>query len=157
MADSPAHTPAERLLSDSLIDEAGLHRPLSQRTLNRQRSVEAYLRGEMLPRYIVRAKQIEQARRRHEEALAAEYRALRTECGGDGAAFAWAWTERARRWDFADVNDLVDEHNEWYPVERNLAMDPRTRDYVRIGGRSYRKEPLGPAWVLRRFPAWLRP
>jgi hypothetical protein len=31
-------------------------------------------------------------------------------------------------------------------------MDPRTRDYVPIHGRSYRKVPLGPDWVLEHFP-----
>jgi hypothetical protein len=31
-------------------------------------------------------------------------------------------------------------------------MDPRTRDYVKIGGRSYRREPLDAAWILSRFP-----
>ena len=32
-------------------------------------------------------------------------------------------------------------------------MDPRTRDYVRIRGRSYRREEIGPDWALERFPA----
>jgi hypothetical protein len=34
-------------------------------------------------------------------------------------------------------------------------MDPRTRDYVRIAGRSYRRPVLGPDWVLEHFPARL--
>jgi hypothetical protein len=45
------------------------------------------------------------------------------------------------------------ESDEWYPIESSLPMDPRTRDYVRIRGRSYRCEELGPEWVLRHFPA----
>ena len=32
-------------------------------------------------------------------------------------------------------------------------MDLRTRDYVLINGRSYRRPELGPAWVLEHFPA----
>ena len=32
-------------------------------------------------------------------------------------------------------------------------MDPRTRDFVKVGGRSYRREPLDAAWILERFPA----
>ena len=32
-------------------------------------------------------------------------------------------------------------------------MDPRSRDFVKVGGRAYRREPLDAAWVLRRFPA----
>jgi hypothetical protein len=32
-------------------------------------------------------------------------------------------------------------------------MDPRTRDFVRINGRSYLREPLDARWILDRFPA----
>ena len=32
-------------------------------------------------------------------------------------------------------------------------MDLRTRDYVLINGRSYRRPLLGPQWVLEQFPA----
>jgi hypothetical protein len=32
-------------------------------------------------------------------------------------------------------------------------MDPKTRDYVKVGGRSYRRRPLDAAWILDRFPA----
>ncbi len=32
----------------------------------------------------------------------------------------------------------------------------RTRDYVLVGGRNYRREPLSSEWVLRQFPARLR-
>jgi hypothetical protein len=63
------------------------------------------------------------------------------------------WLEIAQRWDFAAVNELIREHNEWYPVERDLPMNPRTKDYVLVNGHSYRREELGPAWILARFPA----
>jgi hypothetical protein len=71
------------------------------------------------------------------------------ENGGDAAA----WRKLAARWDFGEVNDLIERHNRWYPVEARLAMDPRSRDFVKIGGRDYRREPLDAGWVLRRFPA----
>ena len=32
-------------------------------------------------------------------------------------------------------------------------MNPRTGDFVLVGGRPYRREPLDAAWVLRHFPA----
>jgi hypothetical protein len=32
-------------------------------------------------------------------------------------------------------------------------MDPRTRDFVQVGGKSYRREPLDATWILERFPA----
>ena len=32
-------------------------------------------------------------------------------------------------------------------------MDPRTRDFVKVGGRDYRVEPLDAEWILEQFPA----
>ena len=48
---------------------------------------------------------------------------------------------------------LIAQHNDWYPVERDLPLNPRTGDYVRVGGRSYRRPVLGAEWVLEHFPA----
>ena len=31
-------------------------------------------------------------------------------------------------------------------------MDPRSRDFVKVGGRPYRRALLDAAWVLDRFP-----
>jgi hypothetical protein len=55
--------------------------------------------------------------------------------------------------DFRDINALIAEHNEWYPVERDLPMNPRTGDYVLVNGKDYRREPLTVDVVLARFPA----
>jgi hypothetical protein len=63
------------------------------------------------------------------------------------------WLRVAARWDFDDVNDLIERHNRWYPIEARLPMDPRSRDFVKIGGRDYRRTPLDAAWILERFPA----
>jgi hypothetical protein len=63
------------------------------------------------------------------------------------------WRGIAERWDFGEVNDLIERHNRWYPVEARLAMNPRTRDFVKVGGRDYRREPLDAAWILEQFPA----
>ena len=71
----------------------------------------------------------------------------------DPAEFAAAWRELAGNWSFARVNELIDRHNRNFPAEAQLAMDPRTRDFVRINGRSYLREPLDERWVLSRFPA----
>ena len=58
----------------------------------------------------------------------------------------------ATRWPFAETNELIERHNEWYPIERRLPVNPRTGEYVLIAGRSYRREPLTPAWALGLFP-----
>lgn len=63
------------------------------------------------------------------------------------------WRAVAAGWNFAAVNELIERHNRYYPIEARLAMDPRSRDFVEVGGRSYRREPLDAAWVLERFPA----
>jgi hypothetical protein len=137
-------TPAEQLIERSRIDDAGVGDPLSERARQRQRSIEAYLRGEALPRYMERAAEIDRAIRRHHEALQRAY-----ERPGARAR----WSEIASSWDFEELNALIREHNEWYPVERDLPMNPRTKDYVLVNGDSYRREELGPGWILERFPA----
>ena len=71
----------------------------------------------------------------------------------DPAEFAAAWRELAGSWSFAQVNELIERHNRNFPAEARLAMDPRTRDFVRINGRSYLREPLDARWILDRFPA----
>jgi hypothetical protein len=64
-----------------------------------------------------------------------------------------AWRRVVEAWDFGEVNELIEKHNRWYPIEARLAMDPRSRDFVKVGGRPYTREPLDAAWVLARFPA----
>jgi len=51
-----------------------------------------------------------------------------------------------------EINDLIDRHNRWYPIESNLPMDPRTGDYALVNGRDYRLPPLDADWVLERYP-----
>jgi hypothetical protein len=149
---SHEQSPAERLIERSRIDETGVGEPLSERARQRQRSIESYLRGETLPRYMQRLAEIDKAIRRHEHDLRRAYWELRGTID-DPQALAARWTAIARAWDFGELNELIREHNEWYPVERDLPMNPRTRDYVLVNGRSYRREELTPAWILERFPA----
>src|SRR3954447_8085141 len=146
-------TPVERHVKRAMIDEEGGYgKPLSRRQRKTRRTLEAYLRAGVVPRYMQRLREIEQERRRHAARLEWVYRELRERYAGDPDGFARQWTERARTWDFRAFNQLVHEHNEWYPIERQLPMDPRTRDYVKIRGRSYRRDELGADWVLDRFP-----
>jgi hypothetical protein len=99
-----------------------------------------------------RARDIERGIRTELIRIERAYAALQEECGTDARQFARRWRARARAWRFDELNQLIREHNEWYPIEANLPMDPRTRDYVPVRGRSYRKRELGPEWVLERFP-----
>jgi hypothetical protein len=125
---------------------------ISRRTIAGPEAVEAYLRGNSAPRYMQRAVEIEAAYQAHRRDLEDAYASLIEECGADPSAFAERWRARVRRWSFDDLNDLIREHNDWFPIEVNLPMSPRTRDYVPIRGRSYRRLELGPEWVLEHFP-----
>jgi hypothetical protein len=147
-------SPVERHIQRRFEDPEIVGRPLSRRARQTRRSVEAYLKAGVLPRYMERLREIERETADHLIRLERAYKALQQEHEGDPATFAERWRARARSWRFDRVNDLIREHNDWYPIESQLPMDPRTRDYQRIRGRSYRRDPLGADWVLERFPAY---
>ena len=96
------------------------------------------------PPYMARLRDIAALTAEHERVLGEEYE-LR---GGDSSA----WHELAERWDFSEVNDLIDRHNHWYPAEARLPMDPMTGDHALVNGEHYSKRPLDATWVLERFP-----
>jgi hypothetical protein len=145
-------TPAERVLGHAAEGAAERGRPLSRRARQTQRSVEAYLKAGVRPRWMERVQEIDRGIAEEKQRLTRAYRALQEECRGDGRAFAHRWRAAARTWAFDDLNELIAQHNDWYPIERQLPMDPRTRDYVRFAGKSYRRPHLGSEWVLEHFP-----
>jgi hypothetical protein len=151
--DHDARSSVERLIERRSIDQEGVGRPLSRRARQTQRSVEAYLKSGVRPRWMERLADIDQGIATEKQRLARAYRAVQEECAHEPRAFARRWRAVARSWSFEALNDLIRQHNEWYPIERQLPMDVRTRDYVRVGGRSYRRPVLGPEWILEHFPA----
>jgi hypothetical protein len=134
----------ERLLKEALLESGG-GRPISERARLAQRSVDSYLKAGVRPRWMERLSEIERATRRHRAAIERAYREL----GGD----AEAWRAYAEARDFSDVNTLIRQHNEWYPIERDLPMDPRTGEYRKILGRSHHRRALDAGWILEQFPA----
>jgi hypothetical protein len=148
----PERTSVERLLAP-LDEREPARRALSSRTRQTQRSVEDYLRAGVRPRWMERLAEIDGGIARERRRLERAYRDLREQHGRDRERFAHHWRALAESWRFDHLNDLIDQHNEWYPVERDLPMDPRTRDYVPIHGRSYRRRTLDRDWVLEQFPA----
>jgi hypothetical protein len=131
-------------------------RRLPGRLRNFRPSADAYLASLAGPLpYMVRLREIARLTEQLEAALAESWHVLAVECAGNEAAFASRWAETAKRWSLNEVNDLIDRHNRWYPVESRLPMDPVTRDYALVNGEDYRRRPLGPDWILERFPAAL--
>ena len=105
-----------------------------------------------LPAHIRRLRKIEDETEAHLERLALAYESLASECAGDEARFVRGWRSLAASWSFDELNELIERHNRWYPAEARLPMDPRTGDFVPVGGRPYRRAPVDGEWVLRRFP-----
>jgi hypothetical protein len=119
-------------------------RDLALRLRNFRPDAGSYLAslGGPLP-YMTRLREIDALTLRHEQLL----EELHEACAGDEEA----WLAVVHAWDFGEVNELIERHNRWYPIERRLPMDPKTGDYALVNGRSYRRRPLDAAWALERF------
>jgi len=129
-------------------------RPLRQRLRNFRPDAGAQLAALGGPvAWMRRLRGIEIAIQLHEAQLAEAWVVLRDETGGDRELFERRWRECAERWDFGEVNELIERHNRHYPAESRLPMNPRTGDFVLVNGRPYTRQPLDAAWVLSRFPA----
>ena len=150
--DDAQRSPVERIVGQDLDDESGKGRPLSSRARQTQRSIEAYLQAGVRPRWMERVVDVDAGIIREHRRLGEAYETLREECAGDPELFARCWRDVAQAWDFEELNALIAQHNEWYPIERDLPLNPRTGEYVGVAGRSHRRPVLGPAWVLAQFP-----
>lgn len=142
----------QRLAAD--LDGSPLRgRPLRRRLRNFRLGVDTYVAslGGPLP-YMQRLREIELRTAAHEARLAEAWRSLAAACDGDGAAFGQRWRDEARAWRFDELNELIEGHNRYYPIEARLPMDPRTGDYVLVAGKRYARRPLDGGWVLERFP-----
>ena len=128
-------------------------RPIRQRLRNFRPDAESAVRalgGPLI--WMRRLRAIEDAVDQHERQLDEAWRTLAAEVE-DPAEFAARWHETAEHWDFGEVNHWIARHNAHFPAEARLPMDPRTRDFVRINGRRYEREPFDAAWILARWPA----
>jgi hypothetical protein len=149
-------TPRERrereLLEADLASSPVAGRPLRRRLRNFRPDADSAVRALGGPTiWMRRLRAIEAAVDQHERQLEETWHALAGEVR-EPAEFAALWREQAGNWNFAEVNDLIERHNANFPAEARLAMDPRTRDFVRINGKPYLREPLDAEWILARFP-----
>jgi hypothetical protein len=142
-----------RVLEAELAVSPVKGKPLEQRLRNFRPGADSAIRALGGPTvWMRRLRTIENELERHDAELGERWRELAAEAP-DAEAFARAWRETARGWSFAQVNELIERHNRYFPAEARLPMDPRTRDFVKINGRSYLREPLDEYWVLSRWPA----
>ena len=128
-------------------------KPLERRLRNFRPGADSAIRALGGPTvWMRRLRTIEAEVERHTADLEACWVELAAEAA-DADAFAREWRTTARGWSFAQVNELIARHNRNFPAEARLPMDPRTRDFVKINGRSYLREPLDEQWILERWPA----
>ena len=127
-------------------------RKLARRSVRNLASVEQYLQAGVVPHFIERANQIESQTHRHRKRLERAYEWAIEHHGSNPDEFARYWRDLAETWRFDDVNELIDEHNKWYPAERRLPMNPRTGDYLTVGNRDWRRQRLDARWILEQFP-----
>jgi hypothetical protein len=149
-------TPRERrereVLEADLESSPVRGRPLRERPRNFRPDPESAVRALGGPTiWMRRLRAIEDLVDQHERQLGEAWRTLAGELEEPGE-FAEAWRKLVGNWSFAEVNELIERHNRNFPAEARLAMDPRTRDFVRVNGRSYVREPLDARWILERFP-----
>lgn len=139
--------------AEDLVGSPVAGRPLPARPRLFKLEADSYIAslGGPLP-YMGRLRQIEVLTDRAEAELRSRWRKLARDCTGEHETFARRWRQVAEQWRFDEVNDLIERHNRWYPVEARLAMDVRRRDYVLVNGRPYSRRPLDASWVLERFP-----
>jgi hypothetical protein len=141
-----------RILEEELATIPVTGEPLEQRLRNFRPDADAAIRALGGPTmWMRRLRAIEDEVELHEQRLAEAWQEL-AETTRDADAFGAAWRAAARRWSFAQVNELIESHNRNFPAEARLPMDPRTRDFVKVNGRPYRREPLDEQWILDRFP-----
>jgi hypothetical protein len=155
---TPVEDARQLRLAEDLEESPLRGKPLRRRLRNFRPAVDSYIAslGGPLP-YMHRLREIELRMEEHDRRLREVRDALRDATNGDGAAFGRRWRQIAESWRFDEVNDLIERHNRFFPVEARLAMDPRTGDYVLVGGRRYDRAPLDAAWILERFPADAEP
>jgi hypothetical protein len=153
-AETPRDRAERKALEEDIAGNPLAGAPLPHRLRNFRPDATAQLSALGGPlAWMRRLRAIEKAIELHEARLAEAWVALREECGGDAERFAREWRDCAERWDFNEVNRLIETHNRHYPAESRLPMNPRTGDFVLINGKPYTRESLGSAWVLSRFPA----
>ena len=86
-----------------------------------------------------RKRRIEDLEDAARSALALAYEQALMDNGGDVRGARAAMIQSARRLDLRLLNDLIDRHNRYYPIEANLPSDVQTGCLL-VGGKPW--EPL---------------
>ncbi len=78
------------------------------------------------PHYATRARRIENITQKLIEDLAVEHENMKQEYDDRPEVFARKWQELIASLELDDLNELIEKHNQYYPMEANLQIDPET-------------------------------
>jgi hypothetical protein len=110
--------------------------PIRNFTLSVDERIRALTIG--APAWAIRKRKIEDAEEQWVATLVALREKLETR-GTPERDIEHALRAKADTFDYRKVNELVAQHNRWYPVEANLRIDPKTGDYL-VYGRTWHPE-----------------
>ena len=109
---------------------------LSVRSLpmNFKISLDARVRAAAgVPAYMRRKRRIEDLEEALRQALVEVYQDALAELEGDEQAARAAMLDSAKAMDLGLLNDLIERHNRYYPIEANLPTDPKTGKFLLVG------------------------
>jgi hypothetical protein len=104
------------------------------------------------PYYMLRSRQIERLMDQLMEELSAEYSKMLAKFAGRREVFAGKWKKLIENWPLDKLNNLIEKHNMYYPIEANLRMNPRSSDFL-FGSAVWKpREKITVESLLERFP-----
>ena len=150
---SPREKRIEKVLEDGVYHSGLKNKPFRIRHNYFRYTVAEKLRGYTgPPAFAFRLKRIEDWMESRREIIREAWIELAQKRRMTPDKFRRKWLKFARDFDFSQVNELIDQHNRYYPIERNLPIDIRTGvDLDR--GKPFKKRPyLDKNWILNQFP-----
>ena len=118
-------------------------------TVPLSRQVQSYLGA---PEYALRARKIEDAIDRLMKELTMSFHDMRDQYSDKPDLFSHKWQQLINGLDLNELNDLIEKHNRYYPVEANLRADPHSGKYLLGGSIWQEKEKITKEKLLKRFP-----
>ncbi len=105
-----------------------------------------------IPEYIQRAKLVEEKITKIKADLKIRYDKLEKKLGNNHARFNKSWESILKSYNFQEVNELIEKHNMFYPLEANLRMDFDSSEYL-LGSNIWEKTPLlSASLILEELP-----
>lgn len=104
------------------------------------------------PAWSIRLVRIQEIRAQLEADVTSAWAEHRRRLAGRPGEFARQWQRYISELDFSEINDLIDKHNSYYPIEARLRMHWPSGRYVIPRGIDYPQARVTPESLLARFP-----